>query len=337
MPKLSQKFFVDDEFEEYADPHLRRHKRNPGLRAAERPVAEIVEQDDSKQNFDMTYKAARHEFGWLINSLGGFYEQRWINDILRIVKGGKEASVYLCQGTESTGEAYVAAKVYRPRQLRNLRNDSLYREGRANLDVDGHEILDDRQQRAMRKRTAYGQELMHTSWLAHEFTALQTLHTAGADVPMPYATADNAILMQYVCDEQVAAPTLNTVTLAIDEARQLFERVIRNVAIMLEQDRVHGDLSAYNILYWQGEITLIDFPQAISPHENRNAFTIFMRDMQRICEYFALQGVTTSPRRLAVDLWTAHGNRLTPDFDLNLLDANDDGDRQYWQEMAASQ
>ncbi|NIT56687.1 MAG: serine protein kinase RIO, partial [Aliifodinibius sp.] len=76
------------------------------------------------------------------------------------------------------------------------------------------------------------------------------------------------------------------VDLERDEAQLLFDRVIHNVELMLKHNRVHADLSAYNILYWEGEIILIDFPQAISPVNNQSAYLIFKRDMLRICEYF---------------------------------------------------
>jgi len=40
--------------------------------------------------------ASRHERGWIVDSLGGFYEHRWLDDVIRLVKGGKEANVYQC-------------------------------------------------------------------------------------------------------------------------------------------------------------------------------------------------------------------------------------------------
>ena len=135
---------------------------------------------------------------------------------------------------------------------------------------------------AMAKRTDYGQELLHTSWIAHEYKTLQALFDAGLDVPRPLANANNAILMSYIGGDEVPAPTLNSVSLGRKEAQRLFERVIHNVEGMLDQWRIHADLSAYNILYWDGEITLIDFPQAIEPESNRNAFRIFERDVVRV-------------------------------------------------------
>jgi RIO kinase 1 len=147
---------------------------------------------------------------------------------------------------------------------------------------------------------------MHRSWIEHEYLTLKILYEAGCDVPLPFASDHNAILMDFIGDQYLAAPTLNGVELGHNDARILFERVIHNLDVMLAHRRVHGDFSAYNILYWDGEITLIDFPQALDPAENPNAYPIFRRDVTRICEYFATQGINADPAKLAEDLWTAH-------------------------------
>jgi RIO kinase 1 len=314
-------------------------KANPKDEHASRQAAyEIEDQLEGHEDFNFSYKASRYEQAWLLESLGGFHDGRWIDDVLHLVKGGKEASVYLCttQRAVHGQQPNLAAKVYRPRMLRNLRKDHQYREGRTDLDIEGRTILDSGMLHAMRQRSAYGQELLHTSWIGHEFKTMQILHAAGVDVPTPYASASNAILMDYIGHPDLPAPTLNTVELDADEARRLLERVLFNIDRMLSQHRVHGDLSAYNILYWEGQISLIDFPQAIDPEENRNAYRIFTRDVARICEYFAQQGAAIHPVRLANDLWTAHGYRLQPEVHPSLLDDQDEQDRQYWQNLQNS-
>src|SRR5919108_467248 len=174
-------------------------------------------QDDSSRSFQFTYPAARFESWWLLESLGDFYEHKWITDVLRRLKGGKEASVYLCRSGPAIEAPLVAAKVYRPRPLRNLKNDGQYRVGRIDLDEEGHAIVKDGDLHAMQKRTAYGEELRHQSWIAYEFQTLEMLRAAGADVPEPYAMEKNAILMDYIGDFDSAAPTLNSVTLDPDE------------------------------------------------------------------------------------------------------------------------
>ncbi|HSF83496.1 MAG TPA: RIO1 family regulatory kinase/ATPase [Anaerolineales bacterium] len=339
MPKLNINLFLDDEYDDVRQI-VKPKRRLAKSKASHRPkgttqqiVAELAAQSDEIETHNFTYRASRHERAWMMDSLGGFYEQQWFDDVLRLVKGGKEASVYQCLGNATSGARFLAAKIYRPRMFRNLRKDHLYREGRSNLDSDGNEITEDGMLNAMRKRSKYGLQLLHTSWLAYEYKALQILHAAGGDVPIVYASSDNCILMEYIGGEDLAAPTLNEVQLERQEALALFVRALKNIEIMLANNLVHADLSAYNILYWQGQIKLIDFPQAIHPDQNRNSYQIFERDVTRICEYFARQGVPSRPRKIATDMWTAYNRRLGPDVHPALLDDQDEGDRLYWDKL----
>jgi RIO kinase 1 len=135
------------------------------------------------------------------------------------------------------------------------------------------------------------------------------LHKAGAAVPEPIAVGENAILMGYVGDQHLAAPALHEVSLEVKEARRLLDHVIHNIETMLAANWIHGDLSAYNILYWQGEITVIDFPQVTNAVGNSNARFILTRDVQRVCDYFALQGLTIDARGLADHLWNRYQRR----------------------------
>ena len=291
----------------------------------------IHKQDDSRSTFKFTYKAARFEEWWLLDSLGPFYEHKWISDVTRRVKGGKEASVYQCTPTRDVDVPLLAAKVYRPRSLRNLKNDAQYRVGRTDLDEDGHALWKEADINAIIKRTRYGEEVRHQSWIAYEFKTLELLHESGADVPQPFALEKNAILMEFVGDAANAAPPLSHIALDPDEAAPLFERVVRNLDILLTNERIHGDLSAYNILYWDGEIKLIDFPQVVIPESNPASWGIFQRDVTRICQYFAAQGVARDPKKLAADLWTSHGHRVFEKIHPKYLDPENPKDRQAWE------
>jgi RIO kinase 1 len=345
MPRVNPHLLVDDEFDmAVLDRRAHREKVSKSGRKAGKPrqadpdPAALAAQQEREERFEFSYQASRHEQQWIEDSLGGFYEDHMIADVLRLVRGGKEATVYLCAGDPSTiPERHVCAKVYRPRMFRNLRKDHLYREGRVDLDADGNEIKNHGMQHAMRKRTAYGQELLHGSWIEYEYQTLVALHAAGVEVPRPYGRGTNAILMTYLGDAHTPAPTLNTIRLERDEAQPLFERVVRNVDLMLANERIHGDLSAFNILYWQGDIWLIDFPQVMQPRQNRLAYTVFERDLLRVCEYFIRQGARCAPRRLAAELWTSHGYSLKPDVHPSLLDEEDEADRRLWASFQDSQ
>ncbi len=105
----------------------------------------------------------------------------------------------------------------------------------------------------------------------------------------------------------MAAPTLNTVRLEQNEAESLYDEVMRNVRLMLQHGMIHGDLSAYNVLYDAGRIVLIDFPQVTDITSNTNAHFILSRDITRICEYFAQQGVRRDPVAITEELWFDFG------------------------------
>ncbi|MBC7807912.1 MAG: hypothetical protein H7145_17420 [Akkermansiaceae bacterium] len=291
-----------DEQEEnfaYIKPRLRDQPR--------RNVAEVAETTGLESGFTSTYKPSRHEAGWLLDSLRTFYEQNLVRDVLYLVKGGKEANVYCCEaGTAGpAGVELVAAKVYRPRQFRNLRNDHLYREGRAVLTSEGRAVKnsDGRMMRALGKKTDFGAQVQHTSWLMHEFNTLERLHRAGVAVPRAFSASENAVLMGYIGSREAAAPTLSEITLKTNEATALFRTVLQTVETMLRENVIHGDLSAYNLLYWEGDITLIDFPQITSPQSNPHARTLFERDVTRVCEYFLRQGVRCNAAASTSEIW----------------------------------
>jgi RIO kinase 1 len=267
-----------------------------------------AQQVADEQAFRPTFTSSRHEREWILSFIGPFYVEQMISDVIARVKGGKEANVYCCTAFPGLGVELVAAKVYRPRMFRSLRNDALYREGRSVLDNDGKNVLTDKDLHAVQRGSSYGKKLSHTSWLGHEYHTLEILHGAGADVPKPFAVRNNTILMEYLGEAYTAAPTLNEVHLATKvEAKRLYERLLHNVEIMLANQRIHGDLSAYNVLYWQGEFRIIDFPQAVNPADNRSAFSILQRDLTRLCQYFERYGIHSRPEALAHRMWSKHG------------------------------
>ena len=126
------------------------------------------------------------------------------------------------------------------------------------------------------------------------------------DVPRPLKRGENAILMEYIGDAVLPAPPLSHIALDPKDALRLYGRMLDNLEAMLAAQVVHGDLSAYNVLYWEGRLSIIDFPQVVDPHNNPDAYAIFRRDVERICQYFERMGVDSQPGRLARELWLKH-------------------------------
>jgi RIO kinase 1 len=260
-----------------------------------------------KPEFSPTFLAGQRDRLWVLSSLAQFYEQDLITDVLWMVKSGKEATVYCCAADPSTNRELLAAKVYRPRMFRSLKNDVVYRKSRAVRDERGRVVRGDRGWRGASKNTERARAAKVTNWITHEFETQRRLYEAGADVPYPLAQIGNAILMEYVGDKEEAAPLLREVDLPREEAEPLFQAVLRNIELFLDCDRVHGDLSEYNVLYWQGKVTVIDFAQAVDPHYNSDeVFSLLVRDVERVCRYFARHGVCVEPETLSLDLWTRY-------------------------------
>ncbi|MEO8954002.1 MAG: RIO1 family regulatory kinase/ATPase, partial [Ktedonobacteraceae bacterium] len=140
-------------------------------------------------------------------------------------------------------------------------------------------------------------------WVNHEFDVLTALHRTGADIPKPIARTQNAILMQYFGDRAQAAPSLQSSELSRMEAHAVFDNLLRNIELWLAHNYVHGDLSGYNILYWQGQAKIIDFPQAIDPRFNSNALFLLTRDIEKVCQYFSRYDLQYDGRRIAERLW----------------------------------
>ncbi len=291
--------FLEDEYDTPATEKTMRRSRP----RRQQVVTQLTERADSKHDFNPTFHSSKYEREWILNYLGPFYEEHIITDVLRQVKGGKEATVYCCRAHPSTGVKLIAAKVYRPHIFRALKNDSVYRKGREFVDTEGKEVRGRRQKLAMKKKTEFGRELLHTTWLNNEYQHLRALHTAGADVPKSFAQSDNVILMEYLGSEKFPAPTLNTVTLEPQEAHEIFARLMWNVETFMTHQCIHADLSAFNVLYWRGEIKIIDLPQAVNPDVNPTAHVLLTRDITRLCQYFARYGIKERPEEIVERLW----------------------------------
>lgn len=295
----------EDQFAENARVSQRKNPKHKPKKTEAAQLNSIAEVDGLEGGFKTTYKPGLFEEGWLLNSLRPFYDMGLMTDVVSRVKGGKEANVYCVQGSPNLDNALVAAKVYRPQMFRSIKNDSAYREGRNTLNSEGSVVKksDNRIMRALGKKSAFGMEVAHTSWLMHEFGTMKSLHALGAAVPRPIQASPNAILMEYCGDGTLGAPTLAEIRLDEEQAYAAFDTVLQTVEIMLRLGLVHGDLSAYNILYWDEQATVIDFPQVIEVDGNPNARDFLRRDLTRLCQYFGACGDVRDPETLLEALW----------------------------------
>jgi len=190
---------------------------------------------------------------------------------------GKEATVYVVERQGYLG----AAKVYKPRDERTFKKTASYVEGR-------NQTRNSRDRRAMHNKSSYGRHLIEESWQDMEFQALRAAFDAGVRVPEPYFLYENVLFMELVVDKSGApASRVADFTFTAEEAQRLHLELFLQVKTLLGSGRIHGDLSAYNVLLAAKGPTLIDMPQVVDVAGNNNARQILRRDLRNVTEHLA--------------------------------------------------
>ena len=194
-----------------------------------------------------------------------------IDEVLRSLKSGKEATVY----TVRTGTQVRCAKVYRDMGQRSFQKRAQYQEGR--------KVRGSRQARAMAKSTRYGRKEAESAWKNTEVDALYKLAGAGVRVPRPYGYFNDVLVMELVTDASGdPAPRLGEIELTAEVAREYHAFMIRQIVRMLAIGLIHGDLSEFNVLVDAQGPVIIDLPQAVNAAGNNAAFAMLERDVNNI-------------------------------------------------------
>ncbi len=205
------------------------------------------------------------------NALQALIDDGVIDAVLRPLKSGKEASVYVVR----SGEDVRCAKVYKDMATRSFKQRTQYQEGR--------KVRGSREARAVGKASKYGRKQQETAWKNTEVDALYQLRAAGVRVPKPHGYFHGVLVMELVTDaEGHSAPRLCEVELSADEARDYHGVLIRQVVLMLCCGLIHGDLSSFNVLVGPDGPVVIDFPQVVSAAGNNAARTMLLRDVNNL-------------------------------------------------------
>ncbi len=218
-----------------------------------------------------------------------------IDAVLRPLKSGKEAAVYVVQ----RGDEVLCAKVYKDMAQRSFQARVQYQEGR--------KVRGSRDKRAMGKATKYGRKEQETAWKNTEVDALYTLSDAGVCVPRPHGYFHGVLLMELVVDgEGFSAPRLGEVELSAEQARWFHVELMADVVRMLCCGLIHGDLSEYNVLVTGQGPVIIDFPQVVSAAGNNAARDMLLRDVHNIRDSLARFAPELKSTHFGEEMWALY-------------------------------
>jgi RIO kinase 1 len=237
-----------------------------------------------------------------------------IDEVMRPLKSGKEAAVYVVRA----GDDVRCAKVYKDMAQRSFQQRVQYQEGR--------KVRGSRESRAIGKATKYGRKQQETAWKNTEVDALYQLRDAGVRVPEPHGYFHGVLVMELVTDaDGHSAPRLAEVELAPDQARGFHRFLVRQVVKMLCVGLIHGDLSEYNVLVAPDGPVIIDFPQVVSAAGNNAARTMLLRDVNNLTASLGQWAPELLETWYAEEMWALfEAGELHPDSELTGVFVHDE-------------
>jgi RIO kinase 1 len=108
--------------------------------------------------------------------------------------------------------------------------------------------------------------------------------------------------MEYIGNDTEMAPKLAQARLSADALPTAWEQLVDNLRALTSAGLVHADLSAYNLLWWEGRLIVIDLPQAVEFTTNPDAFDLLHRDVANVGDWFTRHGLAVDVEAVYAEL-----------------------------------
>src|SRR4029079_14741438 len=112
----------------------------------------------------------------------------------------------------------------------------------------------------------------------------------------------HGLLMEFIGDDSQAAPKLGQARLSSSQLISAWEQLLASLRALTAAGLVHADLSAYNLLLWEGRLVVIDLPQAVEFTTNTDAYDLLHRDVANVSEWFNRHGADVDAEAVYADL-----------------------------------
>ncbi|KAG8100663.1 hypothetical protein GUJ93_ZPchr0013g36600 [Zizania palustris] len=194
------------------------------------------------------------------------------NNINGCISTGKEANVY--HATKTDGQE-LAIKVYKTSVLvfkdrdRYVQGDYRFRHGYCK----------------------HNPRKMVKTWAEKEMRNLLRVGAAGIRCPKPLLLRLHVLVMEFIGNGGWAAPRLKDAALSDDKLRESYFEIITTMRTLYQKCKlVHGDLSEYNILYFEGHLYIIDVSQSVDL-DHPLALEFLKEDCLHVTDFFKKRGV----------------------------------------------
>lgn len=194
------------------------------------------------------------------------------NNINGCISTGKEANVY--HATKTDGQE-LAIKVYKTSVLvfkdrdRYVQGDYRFRYGYCK----------------------HNPRKMVKTWAEKEMRNLLRVRAAGIRCPKPLLLRLHVLVMEFIGKGGWAAPRLKDAALSDDKLRECYFEIITTMRTLYQKCKlVHGDLSEYNILYFEGHLYIIDVSQSVDL-DHPSALEFLKEDCLHVSDFFKKRGV----------------------------------------------
>ena len=235
---------------------------------------QIAENQDRILRKDITTNRAVMEEVFDKSTLMTVYHllnQNVIEQIVGTLKSGKESRIYYGLGSE--GER-IAIKIY-------LTTSSEFRKGMLTYLVGDPRYK-------VRKRDSRSLTFL---WTRKEFENLHQAYSVGIRVPQPIHFEKNVLVMEFIGEDSVPAPTLKEK--APEHPEKMYGLLLEIVRLLYREAKlIHSDLSEYNIMHLDNDPILFDMSQSVRI-EHPLADKFLLRDLNNLNHFFKKNGVKT--------------------------------------------